>query len=617
PWTWDGYDIRFDRNGNGRFSDPEDSVSYAIDDVVGDVNHDGLIDTADFKVDNQRLDLRLDYDFGPGHSLIMSYGQAVASNINVTHPARYQAEDWTYRYFQGRYVKGTFFAQAYLNTSNAGRTRNLRTGERIFDESTYFHVQAQHTADLSTFLSTQLTAGLDYQRTMPRTFGTVLPDGSGGAHPTSFDDDGVDNDDDGDVDEFAEGLITTNEYGLYVQSNSEVSAQFNLVLAARLDLHSGVLSEDGFTFLDDPLLGGTVRYRPQFSPKVGLLWKPDENQTFRLTAARAFNTPSSQGLYLKLHVGTVPPFPVYARGNHSGYHYTRDPGGNLMMYDIRAGSPSIFRLAQVPEGAILQIPAVLGRPAQYFQPEDLQTVEPMISEDLWTYELGYVGIIRNRIRATIDIYYSEYSDFVSDLVWVTPLVIDTSTGLENAEILGLVGVSEHDGIDEGPDGLPGTPDDVVNFDKPIELILTNVNYGRISLGGLDLSVGYFFSPRLWAELRLSYLGRQSFYNPLTKSDDPINAPRYKLSGGLTYTSPQNRSWVSLAVRHIPLFDWSTGIFIGTVQSYTVADLGWGYRLDDNYTVKVNINNVNNDIHREIIGGAQLGRQILVNLSVNL
>ncbi|UCD38567.1 MAG: carboxypeptidase-like regulatory domain-containing protein, partial [Fidelibacterota bacterium] len=38
-WIWDGYDIRFDKNNNGRFHDPEDSVSYAINDIVADVNH--------------------------------------------------------------------------------------------------------------------------------------------------------------------------------------------------------------------------------------------------------------------------------------------------------------------------------------------------------------------------------------------------------------------------------------------------------------------------------------------------------------------------------------------------------------------------------------------------
>ena len=616
-WIWDGYDIRFDRNGNGTFVDPEDSVAYAVNDILADVNRDGLADTADFKVENQRLDVRLDYDFEPDHSIIMSFGQAVASNINITAPARFLADDWICRYYQARYVKGPFFAQTYLNTSNAGRTRNLRTGERIFDESTFFHLQMQITKELPHLLHTTLTGGLDYQRTMPKTFGTVLPDGTGGRKPKSYDDDGIDNNGDGDIDEFAEGLITTNEYGGYFQASSTLAPRLDLVFASRLDLHSGVKSEAGFKFLADPLLGGTVKYHPQFSPKIGLLWKPDENQTIRLTAARAFNTPSSQGLFLRMHVATVPPFPVMARGNNAGFDYNRDPDGNLMMYDVRAGSPSAFRLAKVPAGAVLHIPAFLGHPSQWFQLEDLQTVEPVISEDLWTYELGYVGVIRNRIRATLDLYYSEYSDFVSDLTLITPLVMDTSNGLAEAEILGLIAASEHDGIDEGPDGLPGTSDDIVNFEAPIELILTNVNYGRISIGGFDLSIGFLFSPRLWSEVRFSYLSRQAFYNPLTRTDDPINAPRYKLSASATYISRHNRFWLGLTVRHIPTFDWATGIFIGTIPSYTVADLNWGYRFSDVYTFKVNINNLNNDVHREIIGGAELGRQIILNWSMNL
>jgi len=144
-----------------------------------------------------------------------------------------------------------------------------------------------------------------------------------------------------------------------------------------------------------------------------------------------------------------------------------------------------------------------------------------------------------------------------------------------------------------------------------------VNYGRVSLGGLDLSLGYLLSSRVWGELRFSYLGRRAFYNPLTRSKDPINAPQYKLSAGATYTSRHNRFWCSLNTRYVPSFDWSAGIFIGTIPSYAVCDLSLGYRPDESHTFKLTVNNLNNQAHREIIGGAKLGRQIILNLSVKL
>ena len=99
-----------------------------------------------------------------------------------------------------------------------------------------------------------------------------------------------------------------------------------------------------------------------------------------------------------------------------------------MMFDVRAGSTSEFRWADMPKGSALYIPAVLGRSGQFVNAEDYTKIKPVRSEEVWTYEFGYAGFIGKRMRASFDLYYSTYSDFVSDLTWVTPVVIDTSDG---------------------------------------------------------------------------------------------------------------------------------------------------------------------------------------------
>ena len=52
----------------------------------------------------------------------------------------------------------------------------------------------------------------------------------------------------------------------------------------------------------------------QISPKIGLAYKPKENQNFRLTWATAFNTPTNQALFLDIFVTRVSVFKVYERG---------------------------------------------------------------------------------------------------------------------------------------------------------------------------------------------------------------------------------------------------------------------------------------------------------------
>tara|TARA_Y100000590_G_scaffold77284_1_gene85596 strand:+ start:27245 stop:30163 length:2919 start_codon:yes stop_codon:yes gene_type:complete len=652
---WDGWDIKVDRDGNGTV----DTTYLGSDNKIYDRNADGIDDIPHFNINNTRFDIRTDYDFSPDHFISLNYGFAQATNINITGIGRYLADDWIYQFFQARWVYKNWFAQAYLNTSLSGDTRNIRTGGVVTDHSKFFHFQFQHNKDFK-FLDTKLIWGGDYQRTMPKTFGTILPDGTGGNNPISYDEDGIDNDKDGEVDEWDE-LLVTNEFGLYGQTQSKLGDKFQLILSGRVDLHSGQQKDGGITFLEDPLTGETMEYYPQISPKVGLLYKPNENQTFRLTAARAFNTPSSQGLYLDVLAAQYSVFPVKARGNANGYNYTRNANGQLMMFDVRAGSQSEFRWSDMPEGSVLYIPAVLGRSGQFVNAEDYTKIKPVRSEEIWTYEFGYAGFIGKKTRATFDFYYSTYSDFVSDLTWVTPVVLDTSAGFYSVDnpdpkILGFIPTAQHSGIKDGGDGIPGYyyvkygtsvwssvipsgwwqrpieqrngtslhivngdtlgawwTDDQTDFDYPVELMLTNINYGAVSLWGMDASIYTFITPKISADINFSFLGKTRFWNFLTRSYDPINAPKYKVNAKVAYTAEQGFHG-NLGFRYIPEFEWSAGVHYGIIDQYLVFDTMVGYRFAEKYDLILNINNLNGDIHREIIGGPKLGRHITLKLN---
>ena len=71
----------------------------------------------------------------------------------------------------------------------------------------------------------------------------------------------------------------------------------------------------------------------QISPKLGLVYRPKENQNFRLTWAKAFNTPSNQALFLDIFVTRVATYKVYARGANNGYVYPRGENGNIFWKD--------------------------------------------------------------------------------------------------------------------------------------------------------------------------------------------------------------------------------------------------------------------------------------------
>ena len=107
--------------------------------------------------------------------------------------------------------------------------------------------------------------------------------------------------------------------------------------------------------------------------------------------------------------------------------------------------------------------------------------------------------------------------------------------------------------------------------------------------------------------------KTSFYNFLTRENDPINAPEYKINGTLTYMPDMGINW-NICMRSIPEFDWAAGVHYGTIKSYTVFDAALGYNFNPTYGILLNINNLNSDVHNEIIGGPELARHYTLKLT---
>ena len=81
---------------------------------------------------------------------------------------------------------------------------------------------------------------------------------------------------------------------------------------------------------------------------------------------------------------------------------------------------------------------------------DLRDVDPLRTEKITTFELGYKGFLLNRIVTSIDYYISFYEDFFSPPTVITPLVIKREfdsfgndlTNIDNLEIVGMIPASE-------------------------------------------------------------------------------------------------------------------------------------------------------------------------------
>ena len=451
---------------------------------VNDINGDGLNDYPDFEVDNRKIEFRIDYDYNKDLNFTFQSGFSTTKTQQVTGTSRYLADGYEYTFYQLRSRYKNWFAQVYLNQANSGNTRGYNLGNVIHDESRNIAAQLQNNIDFYA-ARTKLVWGLDYFRTEPKTFGTILNDGPNGYdnnyNNIFWKNDGIDNDGDGIIDEdgnapcrnsqeddpdgfsggrrdgknwkCGEGIDeegefidpTSNEVGFYFQTKTNIwdNDVLQLITAARFDYHD---------MLDEGI---------QFGPKLGLTFKPTETSTFRFTYGKAFNTPTSIALNTDLFIQRLTIFDVYLRGNKDGIPYARaggdynalapgyyddgelvslSPGEGLTDYYFHGypertdNAPFFFNYADdsAPKDMIpldtmrylLFFPELNGDGVLYSAKESmgLANVDPLRTEKITTFEAGYKGFLMNRIITSIDYYISFYEDFFSPPTIITPMV---------------------------------------------------------------------------------------------------------------------------------------------------------------------------------------------------
>lgn len=476
--------------------------------------------------------------------------------------------------------------------------------------------------------------------------------------------DGIDNDGDGLIDEGIDekkedNRKTVNELGTYYQFNWKVAPKWEFIQATRLDVH------DRLTDLVEFNNQYSHNYSPlnwrfdfsktdglQVSPKVGLVYRPRENQTFRLTWATAFNTPSNQALFLDLFVTRVSIFKVYARGASGGYVYPRDGNrvwdpdeeyndvnGNgqwdedepfedkerIYVFDTES-----FRFeAFDPQNEILFYPSVDPKIEGFYnyKVDDLPEIE---AEQVRTWEFGYKGRISKALYGTLDIFTNHYNSFVSPTTFITPIVIKRSvleTDWDGDSVVNQVVdvanniIADREDYDKSfkywRDNIVGVAaiDTTPGLAPPV--VVGYINYGEVDVSGLDASITWLVNRSLTIDAHYSFLNITEFLNPITNAKDPINAPRHKGGISFRYAPPSKPLAVTLNYRYVDAFPWSSGVYFGRIHTYNIFDLHSSYKINRYLSAMVTVNNILNYRHTEIIGGPRLGRMVIFRLQASL
>jgi outer membrane receptor for ferrienterochelin and colicins len=592
-----------------------------------------LIANRDFDVERfggeARLDLRPWEGSTDGVSLTYGLNQ-LANAIELTGIGAGQAKDWRYQYGQVRFRRSGLFAQGFVNASDAGDTYLLRTGQPIVDKSYVLAGQVQYSfAPLDRL---DFTAGTDYSKTVPRTEGSI-----NGANEDS------DN-------------IT--EYGAYLSGRVELLETLDLVAALRMDDHQ---------YLENKV----------WSPRVGLVFEPVDGQSFRATYNRAFSTPSTNNLFLDITAATIPLLPGIAYDVRTlgvpttGFTWNDQCAGGVSSYCMY----SPFASGQLPAtGTIfwngVVVPAILANPTAVAgiyamgldsasfaaavaspTPADIASVLRRLDSETGTfpldpgvtpverirptitntYEVGYQGLLASRVRLSGSVYYNQIRDFVGPLRVETPSVFLDGPSVASFVAARLVSA----GVPAGPAAsfaasvastAAAVPFGTVAPDQRSNpsLVLTYRNFGDVSMWGADVGLEAEITPKVSALGSYSWVSKECFDQNddglCTSSIDlALNAPTNKGSFGLRYRDRGFRGSgleVGARARFSGEFPMNSGVYIGTVKSYTVFDANAAYEIPqfEGATLALTVNNIFDKKHQEFIGAPEMGMLALLQLT---
>ena len=143
-----------------------------------------------------------------------------------------------------------------------------------------------------------------------------------------------------------------------------------------------------------------------------------------------------------------------------------------------------------------------------------------------------------------------------------------------------------------------------------------MNYGEVFMQGLDVGLTFLLPEyKMKAALNFSFYGTTDYYNALTKKNDPINAPKFKFNASFGWDSPYGTFGVKY--RHVDKYEWSDGIWRGFIGPYDLVDFLYNYKINNYLEFSLTAMNVFNDVHKEMIGGAKMGRQVIMRFSTSL
>jgi iron complex outermembrane receptor protein len=289
-------------------------------------------------------------------------------------------------------------------------------------------------------------------------------------------------------------------------------------------------------------------------------------------------------------------------------------------------------LAMIPAPDAAQVGGVLAQldietenfvPIEASSVSDIARLKPT-SQQSW--EIGYKSMLTDRLQVSMDVYHSQYENFVTPARVATPNVFlngeQTAAYLYAAAepVIGADAAQQFAAaVAEGMAQVPLGTVTPAQADDRTEILMIPINYGDISYWGSDVSFRAGLLRNLSIGGTYSYINKVYYDDVDGKGALSLNVPQHKAALSLQYTEPSTGIQGMAQYRFIDGYRMKSGVYEGTIDPYGLIDLGLRIPLPvyAHPELQFSVRNLLDHRHVEFIGGGEIGRLLTGRLQVRI
>ncbi|MFM7358970.1 MAG: TonB-dependent receptor domain-containing protein [Sediminibacterium sp.] len=336
------------------------------------------------------------------------------------------------------------------------------------------------------------------------------------------------------------GNININELGAYAQLSQKMFGDFLKVTASgRYDKNTN--------------------FQGRFTPRVSAVMKLAKDHNLRFSYQQAYRFPTTQNQWINLTIGGGTRLMGGLPALRNFYNFSGNPAYTVASVQAFGGSV----LAGAPNPGLLQ----------------QQTFPEFKPEVMTSNEIGYKGLIANRLLIDAYYYWATYKDFISSVQVLQARNAPTS---------------------------PASVFDLLFADRRIGYSISTNTPGDVKNSGWGVSADYLlrrnltFSANLYSD-KIGDLpaGFVSFFNtPLYRTNISLNNTGF---------GNKNRWGYSVVYRWVDEFYYEGTFGVGQMPSYATWDASVSYKLlNTKSLIKLGGTNIFNRYYRTGFGNPQIG-----------